>query len=227
MYLKQNTAATIVFSGVRSAIDGTSFVESVVTGDIAAVLYKNGVRSVISRTITELADGELSIALTSDDTDTLGRLEIALLDEDVFLPVSKEFMVMPASTYESMFGSVSDRLVVPAGYVGDIELGQTLHILWGTTTDLDDAGTLRLYKDNGTGEIEVPTGITDSRDFDGLTGVHLCSIDTATLNNFYAAKADYHLVLAGASKNGVTIKAEAASFSIENRHTEIRFERDV
>jgi hypothetical protein len=105
MNLKQDTAATIVFSGVRSSIDGTSLISGVVTGDITIELYKNGSRSTVSRTITELADGSLSVVLTTDDTDTLGRLEITLLDPDVFLPVSKEFMVMDADVYDASYGS--------------------------------------------------------------------------------------------------------------------------
>ena len=54
---------------------------------------------------------------------------------------------------------------------------------------------MRVYKANGT--TESTAGVTDTEDFDSLTGVHHCRIDTSA-DAFYATGNDYAVVLAGA-----------------------------
>ena len=105
-------------------------------------------------------------------------------------------------------------------YLGDYAEDATLHFKWNTVAT-DGAsvtratdGALWVYKDDATGT-EVQTGITDTEDFDGLTGVHHCKI--VLTDAFYATAADYTVVLKGAVLDGKTVNAVLATFSIKNR----------
>jgi hypothetical protein len=105
-------------------------------------------------------------------------------------------------------------------YIGDFPQDQTIYHLWSTNdaygasiTRATD-GTLHVYKNDATGT-EVTTGITDTEDFDSLTGVHCCKI--VTTDAFYAPACDYTVVLKAASIDSQTVNAPIFSFSIENR----------
>ena len=107
-----------------------------------------------------------------------------------------------------------------AAYLGDFAEDDTLHFLWSTVdaagasvTRATD-GTVQVYKDNGT--TQSVAGVTDTEDFDSLTGVHACTIDLSA-DAFYATAANYTVVLAAAVIDGNTINAPLAHFSIENR----------
>lgn len=76
-------------------------------------------------------------------------------------------------------------------------------------------GTVKVYKDGATGT-ETVVGVTDGEDHDGLTGVHLVTIDTS--DAFYATGADYHVILVGAVIDGETVNVPLAHFSIQNRY---------
>lgn len=77
-------------------------------------------------------------------------------------------------------------------------------------------GTLAVYKD-GVDSTETTTGITEDEDFDGKTGWHMVTI--VTTDEFYAAGADYEVVLQGAVIDGITYTSTVlATFSIENRY---------
>lgn len=106
-------------------------------------------------------------------------------------------------------------------YLGDFAEDAMLYFTWDTS-DGDGAsvtratnGAIWVYKDDADGT-EVQTGITDTEDFDTLTGIHMCKID---LNSaaFYATGADYHVILKAATIDGQTVNATLATFSIENR----------
>jgi hypothetical protein len=106
-------------------------------------------------------------------------------------------------------------------WLGDYKEDDTVYFLW-STNDADGAsvtratdGEVRVYKDNGTSQ--TTTGVTDTEDFDSLTGVHACTIDLSA-DAFYATGADYAVVLQGAVIDGQTVNAVLAHFSIENRY---------
>jgi len=105
-------------------------------------------------------------------------------------------------------------------YLGDFEEDSTLYFCWGTNSKLGASitratdGTIKVYKDNNT--TESTTGITDTEDFDSVTGVHNCKI--VLTDDFYAAGHDYSVVLVGAVIDGETVNAVLATFSIENRY---------
>jgi hypothetical protein len=105
--------------------------------------------------------------------------------------------------------------------LGDFKSGSTVRFMWNTNA-LDGSaitrgtnGTIRVYKDGGTTELVSPA-VTDTEDFDGLTGVHLCEINISNATS-YPVGHDYFVVLPGAVIDGKTVNACLAKFSIENQ----------
>ena len=109
-------------------------------------------------------------------------------------------------------------------YLGNIAEDATIRFLW-STNDGDGAsitrttdGTVSVYKDGGT--TQSVAGVTDTEDFDSLTGIHLCIIDTSA-DAFYATGSDFVVVLSGSTIDGQSVNAVLAQFSIENRFVEV------
>jgi len=109
-------------------------------------------------------------------------------------------------------------------WLGDYKEDETVYFIW-STNDGDGAsitrstdGTVQVYKDNGVDQSVA--GVTDTEDFDGLTGIHACTIDLSS-DAFYAIGADYAVVLNGAVIDTQTVNAVLAHFSIENRFNEV------
>ena len=105
-------------------------------------------------------------------------------------------------------------------YLGYYKEYETVYFLW-SSNDGDGAsvtraadGTVSVYKDNGVAQSVA--GVTDTEDFDSLTGIHACTIDLSA-DAFYAVGADYAVVLSAATIDGQTVNAVLAHFSIENR----------
>lgn len=111
-----------------------------------------------------------------------------------------------------------------AAYLGDFIEDDTVHFLWSTNSSLGASitratnGTVSVYKDNGVSQ--TTTGVTDTEDFDSLTGIHACTIDLSS-DAFYATGANYSVVLSGATIDGQTVNAVLAHFSIQNRYNDI------
>lgn len=105
-------------------------------------------------------------------------------------------------------------------YLGDYKEDDTLSFLWdsfdrnGSSITRSTDGTVEVYKDGGL--TQSTAGITDTEDFDGVTGRHLCQIDLSA-DAFYAAAGDYSIVLTGAVIDTRTVNCTIAHFSIENR----------
>ena len=108
-------------------------------------------------------------------------------------------------------------------YLGDYKEDDTVYFLWSTNGSDGESitrstnGTVSVYKDNGTSQ--TTTGVTDTEDFDSLTGIHACTIDLSA-DAFYAVGADYAVVLSAATIDSQTVNAVLAHFSIENRFNE-------
>lgn len=109
--------------------------------------------------------------------------------------------------------------------LGNVSAGQTVNLPWNTN-GADGAsitrgtdGSIRIYKDNSVTQRASSSGITDSEDFDSLTGLHLVTIDLSDNADagFYAAGHDYFVVIQGAVIDGKTVNACLGTFSIENR----------
>jgi hypothetical protein len=111
-------------------------------------------------------------------------------------------------------------------YIGDHAEDSTVYISWSTTnkngasTTRATDGSIRIYKNDSTTEKATANGITDTEDFDAITGVHMIKIDTSNDTGdagFWAAGNDYFVVLFGATIDGETVNHPIAHFSIENR----------
>ena len=108
-------------------------------------------------------------------------------------------------------------------HLGDFPVGGVVDFCWesnaaaGGSITRGTNGTVRVYKNNSATQRASSAGITDSEDFDGLTGIHQLRIDLAdnTDAGFYAAGNEYDIVLEGAVIDGQTKNAILAHFSIE------------
>ena len=113
--------------------------------------------------------------------------------------------------------------------LGDFRVSTIVYFKWNSNAVAGESvtratnGTIRIYKNGSTTERTSSNGITDTEDFDTLTGVHHCSIDLSdnTDAGFYAAGNDYDVVLATATIDGKSINASLAHFSIENRNPQV------
>ena len=108
-------------------------------------------------------------------------------------------------------------------YYGDILAGSVIRLAWnsfnssGASVTRATNGTVSVYKDSGT--TQSTTGVTDTEDFDSLTGVHWVAIDTSADGTFYSAGSNFTIVLSAATIDGQTVNAAIGAFSIENRLT--------
>jgi hypothetical protein len=104
-------------------------------------------------------------------------------------------------------------------HLGDIIRGTTIDFMWnsfnssGASVTRSTNGTVSVYKGNNL--TQTTTGVTDTEDFDALTGVHHCRI--VTTDAFYVPMENYTVVLSAATIDGQTVNAALAHFSIENR----------
>ena len=104
-------------------------------------------------------------------------------------------------------------------YLGNYAAGQPVYCFWdsfdstGASLAPSVAGQVRVYKDNST--TEDTAGVTDTRNFDTVTGIHLATI--STLGAFYASGHDYAIILQGSTLDGRTVSKVLGAFSIGNR----------
>ena len=111
-------------------------------------------------------------------------------------------------------------------HLGDFPTGATVRLPWntnaadGSSVTRATDGSIRIYKDSSLTQRSSSAGITDSEDYDGITGVHLLTIDLAdnTDAGFYAAGHDYQVLLVAATIDGQTVNAWLGAFSIQNRY---------
>jgi hypothetical protein len=107
--------------------------------------------------------------------------------------------------------------------LGPQEAGSIVDFTWDTNEQDGDsanpttAGAIRIYKDNSAAQRTSANGITDTRGFDSLAGVHHLRIDLAdnTDDGFYEVGATFHVVLVGAVIDTKTVNKTLARFSIE------------
>ncbi len=96
--------------------------------------------------------------------------------------------------------------------LGDVIEDDTIHFMW-SSNDSDGAsitrstnGEVRVYKDNGVSQ--TTTGVTDTEDFDGMTGVHVCTL--VLTDAFYVAGANYTVCLSAATIDTQVVNAVLA-----------------
>lgn len=116
-------------------------------------------------------------------------------------------------------------------YLGDFPAGETIYIPFHTFNSTGASVTItglavtdiEIYKDGSTTQRASDAGYTlldtDGIDFDGLTGIHGFSINTAdnTDAGFFVAGSDYWVVVSAITVDSQTVNFVPAIFSIENR----------
>ncbi|MCK4521365.1 MAG: hypothetical protein KAU20_02240 [Nanoarchaeota archaeon] len=118
------------------------------------------------------------------------------------------------------------KLVQPVGFVGDFKEDGAVHFKW-STADQNGAsitrstqGTVKVYKDNNTAQSST-SGITDTKDFHALTGIHACTIDLSS-DAFYAHGHNYTVICQDMVVDTKAVSDVIGQFSIENRAADIR-----
>jgi hypothetical protein len=109
--------------------------------------------------------------------------------------------------------------------LGDFLSGSIVRFMWNTNDAAGASinpsvnGTIRIYKDDSTVERSSSSGITDTIQFDGLTGVHHTKIDLSdnTDPGYYSPGSDFFVVRQGMTVDGKTVNACLAHFSIEKK----------
>lgn len=106
-------------------------------------------------------------------------------------------------------------------YLGDYLPAMSVHHMWssysaaGASITRATNGTISVYKDNGT--TQSTTGVTDTEDFDSLTGIHVITIDLSADETFYSPHSNFTIVLSAATIDGQTVNSVLGHFSIMNR----------
>jgi hypothetical protein len=129
--------------------------------------------------------------------------------------------IIGAETYLQSVAVGGTGSVRSAGYLGDFNEDDIIYFFW--YGEAGATGTIAAYKDAG--DVQETTGIGGTRNFDGNTGVNLCSITLTANDAFYTRGSDYHIVLIGATIDGITITQTIAEFSINNRSDKFAFIR--
>lgn len=107
-------------------------------------------------------------------------------------------------------------------YLGDYPVDGLIDFKWssngadGASITRSTNGTISVYKANST--TQSTTGVTDTEDFDSVTGIHHCRIDLSADGTFYSAGSDFAVVLSGSTIDTKTVNAVLAHFSIQNRY---------
>ncbi|HWO57972.1 MAG TPA: hypothetical protein VNN55_10445 [bacterium] len=107
-------------------------------------------------------------------------------------------------------------------YLGDYKAGTIVDFKFttvsttGAPTTLAGSPAAAVYKINGT--TESTAGVTLTVDFDTRTGLNHVRVDTSADSAFYAAAADYAVVLTAGTVGGTSVAGYViALFSIEHR----------
>lgn len=116
-WLRQSTSVDVGIGPFVDSTDGNT-VESALTITQPDVrLKKNGgawAQKAAAQTLSHEENGWYEVTLDATDTNTLGILLVAI-HESGALPVWREFMVVPANVWDSMFGA--DKLQVDIAQV--------------------------------------------------------------------------------------------------------------
>jgi hypothetical protein len=97
-----------------------------------------------------------------------------------------------------------------------IDLKFTTVTTAGVPVTLAGSPAISVYKANGT--TQSTTGVTLTVDFDGVTGLHHVRIDTSADGTFYAAAADFQVVITTGTVSAASVVGYViGAFSLSNR----------
>jgi hypothetical protein len=114
MYLKQSTSVDVPVGPFLDEADGKT-AETALTITQPDVRLKKGAaawaQKAAAQTLSHEENGWYEVTLDATDTDTIGPLMLAI-HESGALPVWREFHVLAANVYDSLFGAATDKLDV-------------------------------------------------------------------------------------------------------------------
>lgn len=103
-YLKQSTAVNIVAGPFVDSVDGVTAKTALTIAQATVRLSKNAgtfAQKNDATSATHMENGYYSVPINATDTNTLGRLMIAVSASGA-LPVWREYTILPANVYESV-----------------------------------------------------------------------------------------------------------------------------
>lgn len=106
-WLKQSTATDVEMGPFVDDTDGKTPETALTLSQADCQLIKNGgaaAQKNDATSATHLAGGHYKVPLNATDTGTLGRLRL-YINESGALPAWRDFMVVPANVWDSMFGA--------------------------------------------------------------------------------------------------------------------------
>ena len=119
-FLKQSTAATITLGPFVDATDGFTPETALTVSQADIRLSKNGAAFAQTNNVTgatAMEFGFYSVPLDTTDTGTVGRLTVAVYESGA-RPVYREFHVLSANLYESLFGTnVADAVAQKLAHI--------------------------------------------------------------------------------------------------------------
>lgn len=146
-WAKQSTAVSYVVGPILDSA-GAEYTGAVI-GDLS--LSKNGgtlTALASAATLTHVANGQYTLALTTGNTDTLGTARI-LCNKSTYQMPTLELMVLPATVYDAL----TTNATTAAGGLGDIQR------MAGTALTARDIGaSVLLSSGTGTGQVKLSGG---------------------------------------------------------------------
>ncbi len=124
-FLRQSTAIDILVGPLVDETDGVTPITTVTLAGVTAAVIKGDVRTGLTLVatgnnhFTHVADGYWELNLTTADANTTGIFRVTLRDDDGFLPVWEDFMVLPQQVFDSLVAG-TDQLDVDAGVTGGL-----------------------------------------------------------------------------------------------------------
>lgn len=111
--LKQSTAVDVRVGPAVDATDGVSpeTTLTIVGADQAEVLKHDGAATAaMAGTLAAVSgcDGWYDYTCSTSDTGTLGMMTIVIQDSTLMLPIFKDFMVVPANTYDALVAGTAN-----------------------------------------------------------------------------------------------------------------------
>jgi hypothetical protein len=106
-WLRQSTSVTVQIGPFLDSTDGTTVEGALTITQPDIRLSKNGgtwAQKAAAQTLTHAENGWYPVTLDATDTNTLGRLKLAV-NETGALQVWDSFMVLPAQVWDSLFGT--------------------------------------------------------------------------------------------------------------------------
>lgn len=188
-WLRQSTAVEIPLGPFVDATDGDTAEASLTLSQADVRLKKNGGawgQKAETSSATYEENGWYEVALDTTDTNTLGRMTVAIFEAGA-LKVWDKFMVVPANVYDSLFLG-TDNLEVDTtlvrGYDASKMLGQATYGVaqGGSSTTIQLAAATLLTDDalrGGQVMIVAGTGLGQAARY--ITG-YVNSTDTATVS---------------------------------------------